>query len=213
MRLIKTFSQFLTEAEAPAPATPQPAAQDDTALLKQACGAWQTMDPAKQTEFKEWTKTKTGTQYPYDPSVACEMVNVQDGAKNAIRNDKDREILKELIKRSSVKNEAKQEASGWPQLYAELSKLNSPKIIKWTDADGANVSLNWGSTKEAGHRVGISIKNFDPRVSVVGDDAAKVKAELLKAGLKDEAGDPSWNGIEPKTAIAAITNAVKSNSL
>ena len=213
MKLIKNFQQFLNEAEAMAPATPQPAAQDDTALMKQACGVWKTMDPAKQTEFKEWTKTKYGMKYPYDPGVPCEMTDVQLAAKNAIQNDKDREILKELIKRGSVKNEAKQEASGWPQLYAELSKLNSPKIIKWTDADGANVSLNWGSTKEAGHSVGISIKNFDPRVSVVGDDSAKVKAELLKAGLKDEAGDPSWNGIDPKTAITAITNAVKSNSL
>ena len=95
MELIKNFQQFLNEAEAMAPA----AAQDDTALLSQACGVWKGMDPAKQTEFKNWTKTKTGTQYPYDPSVACEMVNVKDGAKQPIQNEKDREILKELINR------------------------------------------------------------------------------------------------------------------
>lgn len=98
---------------------------------------------------------------------------------------------------------------GWDAVYSALSGFESPKILRWKDEDGQNITLNWGSAKESGHELGLAVRNLDTRVSVVGAKAEEAKQMLAAAGLKpNQYGDPDWAGLEPAKAVAAIKSVI-----
>jgi len=66
--------------------------QTEMDILNQACEVWGNLSDEEKGRFLEYSKTKTGTDYPYDPEVAC-----SEGREDTPLSDKDQELLNDLI--------------------------------------------------------------------------------------------------------------------
>lgn len=124
--------------------------------------------------------------------------------------------MKQNVKRFGQFLNESEDAVGnsvWDSIYSSLSKFNSPKIIRWTDGDGANITLNWMSGNADGIDVVLAVKNLDTRVSVVGSQADAIKSELKSAGFKETLGDPDYSGMDAAKVVAAIQSVIKNHKL
>ncbi len=93
----------------------------------------------------------------------------------------------------------------FPFIKMGLSSTN-PKIIKMNDGD---MSLNWGSCKEAGHDWCISIVKKGKFISVLGDNKNKtqmIKSLLEKNGLKTKDG---MNYMYDNNDVQKVTSTLK----
>ena len=93
----------------------------------------------------------------------------------------------------------------FPFIKMGLSSTN-PKIIKINDGD---MSLNWGSCKEAGHDWCISIVKKGKFIKVFGDN--KTKIQMIKS-LFEKNGFKSKNGMDymyDDNAIEKVTSTLK----
>jgi len=70
---------------------------NDDELYLRACTTWNRWksisEPEEIKKAKNWTKTITNNNYPYDMDVAC----ASNSSKKAIGNESDRKVLKGVI--------------------------------------------------------------------------------------------------------------------
>lgn len=75
---------------------------NDQKLLDEACMTWKRWSsistPEKIKRAKDWTKTITGTNYPYDMDVACKSKSA-----NSVLSDGERKVLKGVTKLAWIK--------------------------------------------------------------------------------------------------------------
>ena len=93
----------------------------------------------------------------------------------------------------------------FPFIKMGLSSTN-PKIIKMNDGD---MSLNWGSCKEAGHDWCISIVKKGKFIKIFGDN--KNKIQMIKS-LFEKNGFKTKNGMDymyDDNAVEKVTSTLK----